>query len=113
MGNMDMGNFEELMKQAQEMQEKMKQAQDAIANLKVVGEAGTEASGKVRLVMTGRHDALRITIDNQVLSDKQMLEELVVAAINDAVRKVEDESRTKMVDFAQSLNLPKDFKLPF
>lgn len=110
---MDTGNFDELMKQAQEMQEKMKQAQDAIASLKVVGEAGAESTGKVRIIMTGRHDALRVTIDSRLQNDKEMLEDLIVAAINDAVRKVEDESRTKMVDFASSLNLPKDFKLPF
>ena len=83
-----------LMKQAQAMQENMKKAQDAIAAMEVEGEAG---GGMVKIVMTGRHDVKRVTIEPSLLAeDKDMLEDLVAAAINDAVRKVEAASQQKM-----------------
>ena len=100
-----------LMKQAQAMQENMKQAQDAIAAMEVEGEAG---GGMVKVVMTGRHDVKRVTIAPSLLSeDKDMLEDLVAAAMNDAVRKVETASQQKMEGLTAGMPLPPGFKLPF
>ena len=100
-----------LMKQAQAMQENMKQAQDAIAAMEVEGEAG---GGMVKVVMTGRHDIKRVSIAPTLLSeDKDMLEDLVAAAINDAVRKVEAASQQKMAGLTAGMPLPPGFKLPF
>ena len=100
-----------LMKQAQTMQENMKQAQDAIAAMDVEGEAG---GGMVKVVMTGRHDVKRVTIAPTLLSeDKDMLEDLVAAAMNDAVRKVEAASQQKMAGLTAGMPLPPGFKLPF
>ena len=100
-----------LMKQAQTMQENMKQAQEAIAAMEVEGEAG---GGMVKILMTGRHDVKRVTIAPSLLSeDKDMLEDLVAAAINDAVRKVEAASQEKMAGLTAGLPLPPGFKLPF
>jgi DNA-binding YbaB/EbfC family protein len=100
-----------LMKQAQTMQENMKQAQDAIAATEVEGEAG---GGMVKVVMTGRHDVKRVTIAPTLLSeDKDMLEDLVAAAMNDAVRKVEAVSQQKMAGLTAGMPLPPGFKLPF
>ncbi len=100
-----------LMKQAQAMQENMKQAQDAIAAMEVQGEAG---GGMVKIVMTGRHDVKRVTIAPSLLTeDKDMLEDLVAAAMNDAVRKVEAASQQKMAGLTAGMPLPPGFKLPF
>jgi DNA-binding YbaB/EbfC family protein len=100
-----------LMKQAQAMQENMKQAQDAIAAMEVEGEAG---GGMVKIVMTGRHDVKRVTIAPTLLAeDKDMLEDLVAAAMNDAVRKVEAASQQKMAGLTAGMPLPPGFKLPF
>jgi len=100
-----------LMKQAQTMQENMKLAQDAIAAMEVEGEAG---GGMVKIVMTGRHDVKRVTIAPTLLSeDKDMLEDLVAAAMNDAVRKVEVASQQKMAGLTAGMPLPPGFKLPF
>ena len=100
-----------LMKQAQAMQENMKQAQDAIAAMEVEGEAG---GGMVKVVMNGRHDVKRVTIAPTLLSeDKDMLEDLVAAAMNDAVRKVETASQQKMAGLTAGMPLPPGFKLPF
>jgi DNA-binding YbaB/EbfC family protein len=100
-----------LMKQAQTMQENMKQAQDAIAAMEVEGEAG---GGMVKIVITGRHDVKRVTIAPTLLSeDKDMLEDLVAAAMNDAVRKVEAASQQKMAGLTAGMPLPPGFKLPF
>jgi DNA-binding YbaB/EbfC family protein len=100
-----------LMKQAQTMQENMKQAQDAIAAMEVEGESG---GGMVKVVMTGRHDVKRVTIAPTLLSeDKDMLEDLVAAAMNDAVRKVETASQQKMAGLTAGMPLPPGFKLPF
>ena len=100
-----------LMKQAQTMQENMKQAQDAIAAMEVEGESG---GGMVKIVMTGRHDVKRVTIAPSLLSeDKDMLEDLVAAAMNDAVRKVETASQQKMAGLTAGMPLPPGFKLPF
>jgi DNA-binding YbaB/EbfC family protein len=100
-----------LMKQAQAMQENMKQAQDAIAAMEVEGAAG---GGMVKVVMTGRHDVKRVTIAPTLLSeDRDMLEDLVAAAMNDAVRKVEAASQQKMAGLTAGMPLPPGFKLPF
>jgi DNA-binding YbaB/EbfC family protein len=101
----------DLMKQAQAMQENMKKTQEAIAALEVEGQAG---AGMVKVVMTGRHDVKRVSIDPALLSeDKDMLEDLVAAALNDAVRKVEAASQEKMAGMTAGLPLPPGFKLPF
>jgi nucleoid-associated protein EbfC len=100
-----------LMKQAQAMQDNMKKAQEEIARLEVEGQAG---AGMVKVVMTGRHDVKRVTIDPTLLSeDKDMLEDLVAAAVNDAVRKVEAASQEKMAGLTAGLPMPPGFKLPF
>jgi DNA-binding YbaB/EbfC family protein len=100
-----------LMKQAQAMQDNMKKAQEEIARLEVEGHAG---AGMVKVVMTGRHDVKRVTIDPTLLSeDKDMLEDLVAAAVNDAVRKVETASQEKMAGLTAGLPMPPGFKLPF
>jgi hypothetical protein len=101
----------ELMKQAQAMQENVKKAQQAIAALEVEGEAG---AGMVKVVMTGRHDVKRVSLDASLLSeDKDVLEDLVAAAVNDAVRKVEAATQEKMSGLGAGLALPAGFKLPF
>ena len=101
----------DLMKQAQAMQDSMKKAQEAIAAMEVEGEAG---AGLVKVVMTGRHDVRRVTIDPSLLGeDKDMLEYLVAAAINYAVRRVEAASQEKMAGLTAGLPLPPGFKLPF
>ena len=100
-----------LMKQAQAVQENMKKAQEAIAALEVEGQSG---AGMVKVLMTGRHDVKRVTIDPSLLAeDKDMLEDLVAAAINDAVRKVDAASQEKMSGLSAGLGLPPGLKLPF
>src|SRR5881398_2866230 len=101
----------DLMKQAQAMQENMKKAQEEIAAMEIEGQSG---GGMVKVVMTGRHDVKRVTIDPSLLGeDKDMLEDLVAAAINDAVRKVEIASQEKMAGLTAGMPLPPGFKLPF
>ena len=105
------GGMGDLMKQAQEMQEQMKKAQEAVAKMEVTGESG---AGMVSVVMTGQHDVRKVSIDDSLLSeDKEMLEDLIAAAVNDAVRKVEAESKEKMSGMTAGLNLPPGFKMPF
>jgi DNA-binding YbaB/EbfC family protein len=100
-----------LMKQAQAMQDSMKKAQEEIARMEIEGQAG---AGLVKVVMTGRHDVKRVTIDPSLLSEeKDMLEDLVAAAVNDAVRKVEAASQEKMAGLTAGLPMPPGFKLPF
>lgn len=98
------------MKQAQQMQENMKKAQDALATIDVEGQAG---SGAVKVVMSCKYEAKRVTIDPSVMDDREMLEDLIVAALNDAARKVETTSQEKMSGFTSGLNLPPGFKMPF
>ncbi|GAA0578537.1 YbaB/EbfC family nucleoid-associated protein [Halomonas salifodinae] len=103
-----MGN---LMKQAQEMQEKMQRVQEEIAKAEVTGEAG---AGMIRVTMNGRHDVSRVAIDPSVMEeDKELLEDLLAAAVNDAVRKVEESSRSRMEEVTAGMNLPPGFKMPF
>jgi len=111
------GGLGNLMKQAQQMQEQMQrrleEAQQQLANLEVSGESG---GGMVKVVMSGRHDVRRVSIDPALLGsaeDREMLEDLIAAAVNDAVQRVERESKEKMAGVASGLNLPPGFKLPF
>ena len=105
------GSITELMAQAQKMQGDMQKAQEELANAEVQGQA---AAGLVNVVMTGRYDVKRVSIDDSVLSeDKEVLEDLLAAAVNDAVRKVEAHNTEAMAGCASGLNLPAGFKLPF
>ena len=105
------GNISELMQQAQKMQADMQKKQEEIANAEVQGESG---AGLVTVIMTGRHDIKRVSIDDAVFSeDKEVLEDLLAAAVNDAVRKVEAQNRDAMSGLTAGLNLPAGFKLPF
>jgi nucleoid-associated protein EbfC len=103
--------FEGLMKQAQLMQENMKKAQEELASIEVEGQSG---AGLVKVVMTCRHDVKRVTIDPSLLGeDRDMLEDLVAAAINDAVRRVETTTQDRMADLTKGMPMPPGFKLPF
>ena len=105
------GGLAGLMKQAQQMQENMKRLQDQLATVEVEGQSG---AGMVRVVMTCRHDVKRVTIDPSLLKDdREMLEDLVAAAVNDAVRRVESTVQEKMAGMTAGLPLPPGFKLPF
>lgn len=104
------GGLGDLMKQAQKMQEEMQKSQAELANMEVTGQAG---GGMISVVMTGRHDIHRVSIDDSVMDDKEMLEDLIAAAVNDAVRQIEKESKSKMSGMTDGLNLPPGFKLPF
>ncbi len=105
------GGIGKLMKQAQEMQANMQKAQEELANMEVTGQSG---GGMVSVVMTGRHDVKRVTIDDSLMGDdKEMLEDLLAAAVNDAVRQVETTSQEKMSGMTAGLNLPGGFKMPF
>lgn len=105
------GGIGNLMKQAQKMQADMEKAQKEMANIEVTGQAG---GGMVSVVMTCRHDVKRVSIDDSLLSDdKDMLEDLIAAAVNDAVRQVEKTTSEKMAGMTAGLNLPGGMKLPF
>ena len=104
------GGIAGLMKQAQQMQENMKAMQDQLASVEVEGQAG---AGMVKVQMTCKYDVRRVSIDDSVMDDKEMLEDLVAAALNDAVRKVEATTQEKMSGFTSGLNLPPGLKLPF
>jgi len=105
------GGMGNIMKQAQAMQEKMQRAQEEIARLEVTGEAG---AGMVKVTMTGNHNVRRISIDDSLMSDdKEMLEDLIAAAINDAVRRVEETSKERMASVTGGMQLPPGFKMPF
>ena len=104
------GGLAGLMKQAQQMQDNMKKAQEQLALVEVEGQSG---AGMVKVQMTCQHDIKRVTIDDSVMDDKEMLEDLSAAAVNDAVRKVEATTQEKMSGFTAGLNLPPGVKLPF
>ncbi len=104
------GGLGNLMKQAQQMQENMKKAQDELALVEVEGQAGA-GMGKVQ--MTCGHAVKRVTIDPSVMDDKEMLEDLIAAAVNDANRRAEQTMQEKMAGFTAGLNLPPGMKLPF
>jgi DNA-binding YbaB/EbfC family protein len=100
-----------LMKQAQQMQDNLKKAQEELAETEVEGQAG---AGLVKIVMTCRHDVKRVMIDPSLLTeDKDMLEDLVAAAVNDAVRRVETTTQEKMSGLTMGMPMPPGFKLPF
>lgn len=106
-----MKGLNDLMKQAQQMQEKMQKMQEELVNAEVTGQSG---AGLVSVVMTGRHDVRRVNIDDSLLTeDKEVLEDLIAAAVNDAVRKIEQNSKEKMAGMTAGLNLPDGFKMPF
>ncbi|TXI18671.1 MAG: YbaB/EbfC family nucleoid-associated protein [Nitrosomonas sp.] len=105
------GNIGNMMKQAQMVQENMRQMQEKLATIEVEGQSG---AGMVKVVMTCRHDVKRVDIDSSLIGDdKEMLEDLVAAAFNDAVRRVESTTQEKMAEFTSGLGLPAGFKLPF
>ncbi|MFV1873840.1 MAG: YbaB/EbfC family nucleoid-associated protein [Oleiphilus sp.] len=105
------GNMSELMKQAQKMQEQLQKQQEALASAEVNGESG---AGLVKVVMTGRHDVKRVTVDESLLSeDKEILEDLLAAAVNDAVRKVEENNKSSLSGLAEGMGMPPGFKMPF
>lgn len=106
-----MANFGNMMKQAEALQRNMQKAQEEIALLEVTGEAG---AGMVKVTMTGKHEVKRVQIEPAVIGeDREMLEDLVAAAINDAVRRVEVESQQRMSSLMSGLRLPPGMKLPF
>jgi hypothetical protein len=105
------GGLGGLMKQAQQMQENMQKMQEKLALVEVEGQAG---AGMVKVVMTCRHDVKRVSIDDSLIGeDKEMLEDLLAAAVNDAVRRVETTTQEKMSGFTSGLGLPPGMKLPF
>jgi DNA-binding YbaB/EbfC family protein len=105
------GGIGQLMKQAQQMQENMQKAQEEMASLTVTGESG---GGMVRIVMTCRHQVQSLEIDDSLVGDdKDMLEDLVTAAFNDAIRKVESTVQEKFAGMTSGLGLPPGLKLPF
>jgi hypothetical protein len=100
-----------LMKQAQQMQDSLKRAQEELAQLEVEGQSG---AGLVKVVMTCRHDVKRVSIDPSLVGeDRDMLEDLVAAAFNDAVRRVEATTQEKLAGFAGGMGMPPGFKMPF
>lgn len=101
----------DLMKQAQQMQANMQKMQEDLAQAEVKGEAG---AGLVSVIMSGRHDVKRVSIDDSLMSeDKEMLEDLLAAAVNDAVRKIEIQNREHMQKMTAGMGIPPDFKMPF
>ena len=104
------GGIAGLMKQAQQMQENMKKAQEQLAQMEVEGQSG---AGMVKVTMTCGHDVRRVAIDASVMDDKEMLEDLVAAAINAAMRRVEEVTKERMAGFTAGMNLPAGMKLPF
>ncbi|MDG4867536.1 YbaB/EbfC family nucleoid-associated protein [Guyparkeria sp. 1SP6A2] len=105
------GGMGNLMKQAQEMQENMQRMQEEVAQMEVQGQSG---GGLVKITMTGKHEARRVEIDPSALEDdKEMLEDLIAAAINDASRRIEQEQQEKMSGMTSGMNLPPGFKMPF
>lgn len=104
------GGIAGLMKQAQQMQANMEKAQAELADLEVEGQSG---AGAVKVLMTCKHDVKRVSIDASVMDDKEMLEDLVAAALNDANRRAEAAAQEKMGGFAAGMQLPPGLKLPF
>ncbi len=105
------GGIGNIMKQAQQMQESMQKAQEEIAKMEITGESG---AGLVKITMTGKHDVKNVIIDPTLLGDdKDMLEDLIAAAVNDANRRVENMTQEKMSGLTVGLNLPAGMKLPF
>lgn len=105
------GGIGNLMKQAQKMQADMQKAQEELAHMEVEGQAG---GGMVKVTMNGRHEVRKVELDDSLMSDdKDMLEDLLAAAVNDAVRRVEETTQEKMSGLTAGMNLPGGMKLPF
>jgi DNA-binding YbaB/EbfC family protein len=105
------GGMGNLMKQAQQMQDKMAKAQEQLAKMEVIGESG---AGMVKVTMTGGHSVRRVEIDDSLMEDdKDMLEDLISAAFNDAVRRVEEQNKEKMGALTGGMQLPPGMKMPF
>ena len=104
------GNIAQLMQQAQKMQENLQRAQEELANLEVTGSAG---GGMVSVTLTGAKECRKVRIDPSVLSDPEMAEDLIAAAFNDAVNKIDAESKNKMGAATAGMQLPPGMKLPF
>jgi DNA-binding YbaB/EbfC family protein len=105
------GQLGQLMQQAQRMQEELKRAQEEIAKLEVTGSAG---GGMVEVTMTGRHEVRRVHIDRKMMADDpEMTEDMLAAAVNDAVNKVAEASQQRLGGVSSGMNLPPGFKLPF
>ena len=104
------GGLGNLMKQAQEMQKNMQAAQEEVANMEVTGESG---GGMVKVIMTGKHELIKVDIDPSLMDDKEMLEDLVAAAVNSAARRVDEASKEKMGGLTDGLDLPAGMKMPF
>ena len=105
------GNISDIMQQAQKMQADMQKKQEELANAEVKGESG---AGLVTVIMTGRHDIKRVSIDDAVFrEDKEVLEDLLAAAVNDAVRKVEANQQDLLKQLTGGISLPEGFKMPF
>ena len=103
--------FGDMMNQAKKIQEQLEKSQEALANAEYKGESG---AGLVSVVMTGRHDVKKINIDDSLLKeDKVLLEDLIAAAVNDAVRKIEAGNKDKLSNLASGFNFPEGFKMPF
>ncbi|MBM88352.1 MAG: YbaB/EbfC family nucleoid-associated protein [Gammaproteobacteria bacterium] len=106
-----MTDLNEIMKQAKQMQEQFQKAQEELANLLVSGESG---AGLVRLEMNGRHDVIKVQLSDALLSEeKEVIEDLLAAAVNDAVRKLEDRKKDSIGGIAGNLSMPDGFKFPF
>ncbi|MBU2039092.1 MAG: YbaB/EbfC family nucleoid-associated protein [Gammaproteobacteria bacterium] len=105
------GGMGNLMKQAQKIQEQLQQAQAKLADAEVTGESG---AGLVKVTMNGRHDVKRVELDDSIMEeDKEMLEDLLAAAVNDAVRKIEQQNQEQMGKLTAGMGLPAGMKLPF
>ncbi len=104
------GNIAQMMQKAQRMQENMQKVQDDLAQMEVVGQSG---GGVVKVTLTGKMDARKVQIDPSALADAEMLEDLMVAAINDAVSKANEESAKRMSAATAGMPLPPGMKLPF
>ncbi|MDH3788217.1 MAG: YbaB/EbfC family nucleoid-associated protein [Xanthomonadales bacterium] len=104
------GNLAGLMQQAQKMQQEMQKAQEELANLEVTGEAG---GGLVKVTMNGKHAVKRVQIDPSLFDDQEMLEDIVTAAINDAVNRIAATTQDRMSDMTAGIPLPPGMKLPF
>lgn len=105
------GGLGNIMKQAQKMQEEMQKKQAELANMEITGESG---GGMVKVTINGKHEARRVEIDDSLVGDdKEMLEDLVAAAINDATHKLEQKTQDQMADMLGGLGLPPGIKLPF
>ena len=105
------GGLGNLMKQAQQMQDRMQKMQEEIAQLEVTGESG---AGLVKVTINGAHTCRRVTIDESLMEDdKEMLEDLIAAAFNDAARRIEETQKEKMAQVTGGMQLPPGFKMPF